>query len=312
MINKPGIYDIPSEEYHSDPCETPSLSVGMINDLLLAPAKCREKSRRLNPNWEAPKDQDRFTIGTVAHVMFLEPHLFDDRVVIVNYDDWRKDAAKAIRDDAKERGKTAILRKHMDTIHAARAAFMANSFVRNAFEDGQFERSMFWRHPRHGFWCRARPDFLSNRRTHLNDYKATKNADPQEFGRHADNLKYYRRAAWYLEGAEILFGKRPDHYWFVNQETASPFLPSVVELDMQSIEAGQAENDEASAIFAKCLSTNDWYGYRDPEHLDADRAFRVGLPTYAFMKIDARLGRSNKAWPAREAPQRDDEDEDSE
>lgn len=301
MITTPGVHDIPSEEYHADPCQTPSLSAGMINDLLIAPARCRENSRRLNPDWEEPASDDKFTIGTVSHVMFLEPHLFDERVVVVPFDDWRKAEAKTLRVDARADGRTAILAKHMDKIHKARAAFEANAFIREAFADGSFEQSMFWRHPRHGFWCRARPDFIKRSGIHLNDYKATKNANPEDFGRHADNMKYYRRAAWYLEGAEILFGKRPEHYWFINQEIKAPYLTSVIDLDLPSIEAGQAENDAAAAIFAKCLSTGDWYGYRDPEHLDTDRAFRVGLPTYSLMRIDDRLGRANRAWPARPA-----------
>lgn len=299
MITNPGVYEMPSEEYHADPCPTPSLSAGMINEIMIAPAKCREASKRLNPNWEEPTNQERFTIGTVSHVMFLEPHVFDERVVVVPYDDWKKDIAKSIRADARAAGKVAILAKHMKEIHRARAAFEANEFIKGAFDDGFFERSMFWRHPRHRFWCRSRPDFIARLGTHLNDYKATGNANPEEFGRHADNMKYYRRAAWYLEGAEILFGKRPEHYWFINQEIKAPYLTSVVDLDIQSIEAGQAENDAASATFARCLATGDWYGYRDPEHLDVDRAFRVGLPSYSFAKIDERLGRSNRAWPAR-------------
>lgn len=311
MITVPGVYTIPSEEYHADPCPTPSLSAGMVNDILIAPAKCRENSRRLNPNYEEPAVDGKFTIGSVSHVIFLESHEFADKVLVVDALDWRTKAAKESRDDAHKHGMTAILAHQMEKVRSARGAFLANKFVAGAFENGKTEQSMFWRHPRHGFWCRARPDFLADARTHLNDYKATANANPEDFGRHAYNLGYHRRAAWYLEGSEILFGTRPDHYWFINQEVKPPYLPAVVELDMQSIEAGQAENDAAAATFARCLGTGDWYGYRDPAHLDTDRAFRVGLPTYSFMQIDQRLGRDNRAWPARppqEIPQYEEEE----
>lgn len=291
MITAPGVYDIPADAYHADPAETPSLSAGMINDILAAPAKCRERSRRLNPKWEEDEKQDRFTIGTVSHIMFLEPHLFAEKVMMVRFDDWRSAAAKALRDEARATGKTPILSKHMDKVLAARDAFLAHDFAKHAFTGGAFEQSLFWRHPVHGFWCRARPDFLADSRTHMCDYKATGNADPMRFGKHADDLGYHRRAAWYLEGAEAVFGKRPEHYWFVNQETKAPYLVSVVELDTQALEAAQDENHHAAAIFAKCLATGDWYGYRHPDSLDRDRAFQVGLPPYAYMKIDERLGR---------------------
>lgn len=287
-ITIPGFYQMESEAYHADPCDTPSLSAGMINDLLSAPAKCRENSRRLNPNYEEPDSQDKFTIGTVSHLMFLEPHLFNERVEVCDFDDWRGGKAKAAREIARQQGKTPILAKHMDKITAARASFMAHPFTKNAFAAGQFEQSLFWRHPVYGFWCRCRPDFIADSLGHLCDYKATANADPQQFGKHAYAMGYYRRAAWYLDGAEVVYGKRPDHYWFVSQETRAPYLTAVVELDMQALDAGRAENDRAAELFDRCLQTGDWFGYRHPHDQTRDLAFQVGLPTWAYMHIDER------------------------
>lgn len=298
IITEPGRYDIDGDTYHADCCETPSLSAGMINDLLVAPAKCFHNSQRLNPDYEAPDTADKFTIGTVSHVIFLEPHLFDQRVVVVEFDDWRKKEAKDLRDSAKLCGKVAILAKHMEQVWDARVAFMQNSFVREAFVGGKFEQSLFWRHPIYGFWCRARPDFIADGLTHLCDYKATANANPEQFGRHAFNMGYHRRAAWYLEGFRAIFGKQAQHYWFVSQEVKAPYLTAVCELDWQALEAGQDENDHAAGIFARCLETDDWPGYRDREHPSTERAFRVPLPTYAYMQIDQRLGRNAQAWPA--------------
>jgi PDDEXK-like domain of unknown function (DUF3799) len=303
-ITAPGVYDLDSETYHADCCETPSLSAGMINEILVAPAKCYETSRRLNPAWEPPEKQTKFSIGSVSHVMFLEPHLFAEQVVVVRgktkdgkpSDGYSSQDAKDQRDAALAAGKAPILPAQLDEIYKARDAFFANTFTRDAFANGKFEQSLFWRHPIYGFWCRAKPDFIAGSLAHLNDYKATANAAPSNFGRHAHNMGYHRRAAWYLEGAQAIFGKRPDHYWFCNQEVKSPYLTSVVELDWQALEAGQDENDHAAGIFARCLETGDWYGYRDSDHLEADRAFRVGLPTYAYMQIDERLGRRRPDW----------------
>lgn len=285
----PGIYDMDADTYHRDPCDTPSLSAGMINDILIAPAKCRHNSRRLNRDWEEPEGAEKFSIGSVAHIMFLEPHLFDEKVVIVRHDDWRKRDAQDAKDDAKAAGKTAILAKHMEKITAARDVFLANTFTAKAFENGRAEQAMFWKHPVYGFWCRARPDFIADSRAHLNDYKATANADPERFGKHAYDMGYHRRAAWYLEGSEILFGTRPDHYWFCNQEVRAPYLTSVIELDRQALEAGRLENDLAAERFADCLKTDDWPGYRHPNKPDRDLAFQVSLPNWAYTRMDERI-----------------------
>jgi PDDEXK-like domain of unknown function (DUF3799) len=313
-IPSPGIYDMIKDQYHDDPCPTPSLSSGMINDLLIAPAKCFQNSKRLNPDWEPPEKQEKFSIGSVSHIMLLEPHTFNHCVVVVRgktkdgkpSDGYSSQDAKDQRDEAIRAGKTPILPKQLDEIYRARDALFAHAFVRDAFKNGRLEQSIFWKHPIHGFWCRARPDFIADGMSHLNDYKATANASPQNFGRHAYNLGYYRRAAWYLEGIEAVTGIKPPHYWFCSQEIRAPYLTSVVELDHIALEAGRDENNLAAATFARCLGTGDWYGYRDPAHLDTDRAFRVGLPPWAYAQIDERLGRDARNW-ARQPPSPPDE-----
>ena len=286
IITEPGLYDLASEAYHADPCETPSLSAGMISDLLVAPALCLYGSRRLNPAFEEPDGQEKFTIGSVAHVIFLEPDKFAEKVVVVEHPDWRSGKAQYAREVAVAQGKTAILEKHLDKILAARASFMAHGFTRHAFRGGRYEQSLFWRHPTHGFWCRARPDFIADASTHTCDYKTTFNADPARFGRHAFEMGYFRRAAWYLDGLEIVTGRRPDHYWFVNQETRPPYLVSVIELDDAALEAGREQNESAADRFAHCLQTGSWPGYRHAHDPDRDKAFRVGLPVWAFAQLE--------------------------
>lgn len=284
----PGIYDLPADVYHSDPTDTPSLSAGMITDLLSAPALCRHNSRRLNPDWEAPEGQERFTIGTVSHIIFLEPDLFNAQVRVIDAPDWRSAAARERRDDALAKGQTPILEKHAAAVWGARRAFFINEFTARAFTNGTFEQSIFWRHPVYGFWCRARPDFIAAGGGHLCDYKATANANPDGFGKHAFSMGYHRRAAWYLEGAEIVLGRRPKNYWFANQEVKAPHLTSVCELDMQALEAGREENERAAGIFARCLQTDEWPGYRHRTDPSRDLAFQVGLPVWAYTQIEQR------------------------
>ena len=286
IITEPGVYDLPAATYHADPCDSPSLSAGMISDLLTAPALCFHNSPRLNPAYEAPEDQERFTIGSVAHVMFLEPEMFAEKVVPADYPDWRSGKAQYARSLAVAEGKTAILTKHLARIEAARASFMAHGFTREAFRRGRYEQSIFWRHPVHGFWCRARPDFIADALTHTCDYKTTFSADPARFGRHAFELGYYRRAAWYLEGLQIVLGTRPEHYWFVNQEVRAPFLVSVIELDQQALESGAERNELACEMFAEALETGSWPGYRHADDRHRDKAFRVGLPVWAYTRMD--------------------------
>jgi hypothetical protein len=290
IIDQPGVYDLSEEVYHRDPAITPSLSAGMIDLMLQAPKKCWYASSRLNPDRQAPEDEAKFSIGKVTHIIHLEPAKLKEKVLVVDAADWRTKDARAARADAQKNGMTAILEHQMEAIHEARAAFQANEFVANAFKNGQTEQSLFWLHPTLRIWMRARPDFISNAHTHMNDHKATADANPENFGRHAFQMNYHRRAAHYLDGYEAVFGKRPDHYWFVNQETKPPYLTSIVELDESALEAGRIENERAARMFVRCLERNDWPGYRHRDQPDRDLAFKTGLPNWAYIQVDFRDG----------------------
>ena len=272
-------------EYHADPCPTPSLSAGMINDLLVAPALCYHRSRRLNPEYVEPEGQEKFSIGTVSHLMHLEPHRFDEAVVVVEAADWRTKAAQVARKAAQAEGKTAVLKSQLARIVAARTALLQHPIAALAFSGGASEQSMFWLHPKYGFWCRARPDYIADEGSYLADYKATANANPNRFDRHALDMGYHRRAAWYLDGARILMDGEPDHYWFINQEVSPPHLVSVVELDSDALEIGRIENEKACERFARCLESGNWFGYRHEADDSTDRTFTVGLPTWKVRQV---------------------------
>ncbi|WP_051002353.1 PD-(D/E)XK nuclease-like domain-containing protein [Magnetospirillum molischianum] len=300
----PGIYDMPNEVYHADPCPTPSLSAGGVDTMLdECPARFWWESQRLNPSWEAT-ETTAFGLGKAAHIVFLEPGLFEASVRVIEADDYKTKAARTARDEARAAGQIPLLTEQHRQIIDMRDALFANSFARAAFErPGRSEVSAFWRDPVTGVWCRLRADRVPDDQSYLIDYKTAIDANPLDFGRAADNLRYYRRAAWYLDGWQLATGNEPKHYWFVVQEKSPPYLASVIELDSFALDAGRQENREALDLFARCLKDGQhraaWPGYRRRDSLDQDTAFRVGIPPYAHQRI-AERGRSitERAAPA--------------
>jgi len=291
IITTPGIvHDMPAEVYHADPCPAPSLSAGGVDTMLdECPARWWWGNRRLNPAWEAT-ETTAFSIGKAAHIVFLEPGLFESTVCVIEADDYRTKAAKAARDEAIVAGQIPLLPDQHQQILDMRDSLFANSFARAALElPGRSEVSAFWRDPVTDVWCRLRADRVPDDQSYLIDYKTAIDANPLNFGRAADNLRYYRRAAWYLDGWQLATGNEPKHYWFVVQEKAPPYLVSVIELDSFALEAGRQENREALDLFARCLERGThraaWPGYRRRDSLDQDAAFRVGIPHYAHQRI---------------------------
>lgn len=283
----PGIYALSAEAYHAQPAPGPALgSSGAVAIMRHCPARYWWDSS-LNP-MQPEDDESKLEFGKAAHIAMLEPDRWADSVVIVQADSWRTKAAQEARDAARAEGKTPLLPDAATKIVQMRAAIDAHPIASKAFVAGEAERSIIWQDRATGSWCKARPDFMPDHRNYLIDYKTVVSAHPRAFERHAFDMGYHQQAAWYLDGLAAVAGKRAHEYWFVCQEREPPFLVSVCRLAGDAVEWGAKLNRRALEIFAECVATNEWPGYRDPSRPDADRAFDIGLPAYAAFQLAER------------------------
>ncbi len=280
-ITAPGIYAMPADTYHADPCPTPSLSSTGARTLARAtPATYWHERTHQQP-------KRVFEIGTAGHLMVLEPEQFAERVAIIDADDYRTKAAKEMRDAARAEGLTPLLAHEAEMVQGMRAALWRDPVAGHAFAGGIAEQALFWRDSEFGVWCRTRPDYLPPHRRYLVDYKTSVSADPREFGRRMLDYGYHQQAAWYLDGVAAVTGERPERFAFVVQEKAPPYLCAVCWVDEEAIEIGRELNRYATGIFAWCLRRNEWPGYRDRPEAPA-RAFTVTLPGWAIREHQMR------------------------
>ena len=69
MIDRPGIYELSAEEYHADPCPTPSLSSSIARTLLASsPHHAWWEHPRFNPG-RVREEDEKFDLGTAAHAL---------------------------------------------------------------------------------------------------------------------------------------------------------------------------------------------------------------------------------------------------
>ena len=67
-----GVYEMPADQYHADPCEAPSLSSSLIKVLCSqSPIHAKAKHPRLSAQI-AEDEAEHYDIGTVAHAILLE------------------------------------------------------------------------------------------------------------------------------------------------------------------------------------------------------------------------------------------------
>ena len=122
-ITKPGLYsDVDEKVYHSDPCPAPALSSSIIKILdKESPGHAWWEHPRLRPGKALELEQSSKTqgMGTVLHKLILGK---GRPIKVLNFDDFRTNAAKGARDAAIERGETPILAKKMEDAEAVAEA----------------------------------------------------------------------------------------------------------------------------------------------------------------------------------------------
>ena len=239
-----------------------------------------------NPLYE-PEQKSEFDIGVAAHLAVLEPGRQADSIVLIEAGDYRTAKARDARDAARGEGKVPLLTYQLDIVRAIAGSIRAHPIAAAAFRGGEAEVTLTWRDRETGVPCKARPDYLPAHGSWLVDLKTAASANPRSWRDQACRFGYHVRAAWYLDGAQIVLGQAPAEYWFVIVEKEPPYLVSVIGFDEEALSWGRVANRKACEMFARAAAMNDWPGYREPGQ-NHDRAFRVGLPPWAIYQLQDR------------------------
>jgi hypothetical protein len=257
---------MPAADYHSDPCEVPSLSASIAHLLVSkSPLHAWTAHPKLNPDYERV-EEPRFDVGTATHALILENRELEETVEIVNADDWRTKAAKEQRDAAREAGKIALLAKQVEDVlammRACKAQLEAVEIKPRIFaKAGRSEQTLIWQEE-NGVACRALVDWLHDDYSAIDDLKTTKgSAAPVLWMR---NNLYAMGAdiqlAFHARGVKQLTGIEPEMRYIV-QETHPPYALSVISLGSAALMAAQVKVEHAIARWSVCLETGKWPGY---------------------------------------------------
>lgn len=273
--------DMPHEVYHADPAPEPSLSSSIAKILInQSPLHAWHAHPRLNGDHVSRENGD-FDRGSAAHSLLLEG---EDRMVVCPFDDWRKNAAKDMRDAARAAGKLPLLEKHADGVRTmvgiAKIA-LRESELELAIKDCFVERTIIWRDG--DIWKRARFDLQHRTRPLVLDYKSTESADPFAFPGLMVSLGYDVQAAHYTEAYLAAHPKAVDTpmFVFLVQERSEPFACSLVGVDPMMFDLGHQKMRIASGLWRQCIRAGEWPGY-------SKRIAWASPPTWALNKFVER------------------------
>ena len=255
------IEDMSFADYLGDPAPEPSVTAGILRELLNGtPRHVFERTPRLNAN-AVPENKAAFDLGSAAHALFVG---HGAQLDVIQADSWRTNAAKDARIASYQAGHTPILEKDFARVKAmadaAHAQFSQNTEIGELHpDDWQCEATIIWNEI--GVTNRCRPDFLTESGDVIVHYKTTAvRMSAAALPRYAAGLGWDLTAAHYAAGVLALTGHEPRQFFAV-QENTPPYLGQVIELDPIFVACGTMNREIALGIWAKCLRDNAWPGY---------------------------------------------------
>lgn len=263
---KPGLYAIDAADYHRDDvgCDVPMLSAS-IASILLRQSPQHAYAAHPKLGGVASEECETFDLGTAAHSLILEGS--EDRYAIVEANDWRTNAAKLARDEARAAGKTPLLARQITNVrsmaHAVRSNLSRFEETPAPLTNGKAEQTIVWSDE--GVWCKARLDWLHHDRLCIDDLKTgAVSAKPDAWTRTIYGRGGDIQAAFYLRGLQALGGsgtRQETIFRWIVAENAYPYATSVVSLSPEGLAHAHDQVEQAIALWRACLKADSWPGY---------------------------------------------------
>ena len=262
-ISEPGVYDIPLEIYHEDPCVTPSISSSGLREIENKSPAHYWATSPYNPNRLDEEQKDHFNLGSAAHTLILGESGFRDKYAIRpgRWDSWRTNAAKEWREEMIAVGRMVLEDKQVEAIKGMAKSLEAHPEVSQGILRGDVEKSLIWKDSETGIWLRARPDVIPTDSNIVVDLKTTASADNRSIHRGMVDLGYYIQLALVDMGFKAVLNREVELFGLVYMETKPPYVVVVRPVDAQYIYWGACQVRRALRIFNECLKTGNWPGY---------------------------------------------------
>lgn len=257
-----GIYDF---DYEPAPDR---LSPSGAKKLLQPAGPARFDDDRTRPK----KPESKFDMGKLVHRFVLgagdevAPIIGRDKKTgeLIEYANYNTNDAKAIRDKAYADGLIPAFQWQIDQAIKMAGIVHEHPHAGPLISAGEPEKWLYATEPETGQRIRLRPDCRTpeDGRLWISEFKTTgEKADRDGFGRTAYNLKYYLQFVFAVVAARALGLDENPAFVFIVQETDSPYLVNMHEMDADYFHGAYDEMRQAIAIFQRCNTNNTWPGY---------------------------------------------------
>ncbi len=262
------ILEVSAEEYHKDPCETPSLSSSTAKVLVTeSPLHAWTGHPRFGDeesDEEASEDEPTVAKdnGTLIHRLLLGK---GPEIVVVEFNDFKKQAARDARDEARAAGKLPVI------AHKYESSLEVAEHLRRRLKGygydltGESEVAIEWfeRGINGAVRCRSMLDHVFIDDGRIYDLKTIRSANPKHIGRTWIEKGYDLQAIVYPRALEAL---RPElrgrvEMDFLFVETKPPYAVVPGEPDGAILEIGKLRWARAVRVWEDCLAKSIWPSY---------------------------------------------------
>jgi hypothetical protein len=301
-VDKPGIYAMGIEEYHSQCCIGPSVSssgLRRIFDPGSSPAHFWNEWSA-NPDHIEIESSEAMLLGRAAHHLILEEPDFDRHFVVrpETYTDekgvekpWSGNAnkCKAWLKRMAESGLSVLTTAQVQKIHGMKTAILAHDHAPSLLR-GHVEISFIWQDEETGLWLKSRPDAVPAYDATGADLKCVSSVSDLFISNALRDRGYVQQAALVGEAFKKLLGIDLETFAFVFVEQDRPHCVRMESVAGEDYDRGWHGNRAALRLIRKCLDTGEWPG---PQNSSGDgNAFN--LSQFARERFDRRLAQINE------------------
>jgi hypothetical protein len=255
---KPGVYDIPFEEY---------TKIEAVSNTALQKMRVPARYKHwLDTREDEPTEAMR--IGRIAHRAILEPDKFEAEfaaLYAVKPDGMKFSTkeGKEWRQEQSDLGREILTFDQAEFVSGAAKAIAAHPLASAMLGSGQAEQSIVADY--NGIPIKARVDWLTKGDS-IVDLKTTVSADPKDFyWQKIIGLRYYQQAAFYLDACNAV-GLPMKFFTILAIEKESPYLISCHQITDELIQRGRDEYVRLLGQFVECKRSNVWPGYPPTLH----------------------------------------------
>ena len=253
---QPGVYNIDIDEYHS--CN--GLSRSGIMAFRKSPLHYWAEYR--SGVKKEKEDTPAILLGKAVHSYVLEPDTFKDKYMVAEKVNRQSNAGKEKWNQLMQdlNGRTFLTQEMFDEVERIGQTFLTNDLTKQFIENGQIEKSLFWKDVTTNILLKCRPDIWHSNM--ICDIKTTTDASPREFQRDIMNYGYHIQAAMIQDAIETIYHKKISDFIFLSIEKKPPYATGIYILDHASIERGREEYREVLENYRKTEETQVWHSYK--------------------------------------------------